>query len=76
MHRLTLINIALSKSSPLCGHTLLEADLRNKYHCMLIGIEDRVGNIEVAHARRTFQSGDILWIVGEDADLSLLRMGI
>ncbi len=76
MHRLTLINIGLSKSSPLCGHTLLEADLRNKYHCMLIGIEDRVGNIEVAHARRTFQSGDILWIVGEDADLSLLRMGI
>ncbi|MCR4921894.1 MAG: cation:proton antiporter [Bacteroidaceae bacterium] len=75
-HRLSLIKLSISESSPLCGKTLVDIDIRNLYHCMVVGIEDRKGNVNVPQAQRQFVSGDILWVVGEDADLSMLKMGI
>lgn len=72
--RLYLINLTLSATSPLCGHTLVDVDFRTKYHCMVVGVEDKEGMLQVTHAQRQFQEGDILWVVGEDADLSLLKM--
>ena len=75
-HRLSLVKLTISEASPLLGHTLVDIDIRGQYHCMAVGIEDRRGNVHVPQAHRPFQAGDILWVVGEDADLSLLRMGI
>ena len=75
-HRLSLEKLTVSASSPLCGKTLAEIDIRNQYHCMAVGIEDRLGNVHVPQAQRPFQASDILWVVGEEADLSMLRMGI
>ncbi len=75
-HRLSLEKLTISEASPLCGKTLIDIDIRNQYHCMAVGIEDHQGNVHVPQAQRPFTSGDILWVVGEDADLSMLRMGI
>ena len=43
---------------------------------MVVGIEDEKGNLQVTQAQRKFQAGESIWIVGEEADLAMLKMGI
>jgi CPA2 family monovalent cation:H+ antiporter-2 len=74
--RLSLISVTIGANSPLLGRTLIEADLRGRYHCMVVGIEEAGGPLQVTQAHRQFRQGDILWVVGEEADLSMLRMGV
>ena len=62
--------------SPLCGKTLVDIDFRRKYNCMVVGIEDEKGNLQVTQAQRKFQAGERIWVVGEEADLAMLKMGI
>ena len=75
-HRLSLVQMRLSEASPICGKTLVDLDIRNRYHCMVVGIEDRRGTMHISQAMRQFQPGDNLWVVGEEADLSMLQMGV
>ena len=73
---LSIIKVGISNLSPLCGKTLVEIDFRTQYHCMVVGIEDENGNLQLAQAQRKFQAGERIWVVGEEADLTLLKMGI
>lgn len=75
-HSLSIVSVSLSESSPLIGKTLQEADFRTKYHCMVVGVEDKNGHLGTIQAKRQFQQGDIVWVVGEEADLSMLEMVI
>lgn len=74
--RLSLISVSIGVNSPLVGRTLVEADLRGRYHCMVVGIEEAGGALQATQAQRPFRQGDILWVVGEEADLSMLKMGV
>lgn len=73
---LSIIQVSISNSSPLCGKTLVDIDFRSRYNCMVVGIEDDKGNLQVTQARRKFQAGERIWVVGEEADLTMLRMGV
>ena len=73
-HDLSIISIRLGDSSPLIGLTLQEADFRLRYHCMVVGVENAEGHLDMVQAKRQFASGDIVWVVGEQADLSMLEM--
>lgn len=73
---LSLIQLHIGPNSPFCNRTLVEMDLRSRYHCMVIGVESTEGEIQMLHSNEPIKSGSLLWIVGEDADLSLLKMGI
>lgn len=73
---LSLIQLHIGPNSPFCNRTLVEMDLRSRYHCMVIGVETTEGEIQMLHSNEPIKSGSLLWIVGEDADLSLLKMGI
>lgn len=73
---LSLIQLRVESNSPLCDRTLVEMDLRSQYHCMVIGVETSDGEIQILHSNEPIKSGSLLWIVGEDADLSLLKMGV
>ena len=75
-HSLSIVSVSLSESSPLIGKTLQEADFRTKYHCMVVGVEDKNGHLGTIQAKRQFQQSDIVWVVGEEADLSMLEMVI
>lgn len=75
-HSLSIVSVSLSESSPLIGKTLQEADFRTKYHCMVVGVEDENGHLGTIQAKRQFQQSDIVWVVGEEADLSMLTMVI
>lgn len=73
---LSIIQVSISNTSPLCGKTLVDIDFRSRYNCMVVGIEDDKGNLQVTQARRKFQAGERIWVVGEEADLTMLRMGV
>ena len=75
-HNLTIISIKLNESSPLIGHTLQDVDFRMRYHCMVVGVENEEGHLGTVQAKRQFQQNDIVWVVGEEADLSMLSMVI
>ena len=74
--RLSIISVPIGANSPLLGRTLIEADLRGRYHCMVVGIEEAGTALQATQAHRQFRQGDTLWVVGEEADLSLLKMGV
>ena len=73
---LSIIQVGISNVSPLCGKTLVDIDFRSRYNCMVVGIEDDKGNLQVTEAQRKFQAGERIWVVGEEADLAMLKMGI
>ena len=75
-HGMSIISIKLSESSPLIGKSLQDIDFRTKYHCMVVGVEEAKGHIGLIQSRRRFAKGDIVWVVGEEADLSMLGMVI
>ena len=75
-HSMSIISIKLSESSPLIGKSLQDVDFRTKYHCMVVGVEEANGHIGLIQSRRRFAKGDIVWVVGEEADLSMLGMVI
>lgn len=75
-HTLSIISVKLSESSPLIGNTLQDVDFRIRYHCMVVGVEDEKGHLGTIQAKRQFSKDDIVWVVGEEADLSMLSMVI
>lgn len=75
-HSMSIISLKLNESSPLIGNTLQDVDFRIRYHCMVVGVEDEKGHLGTIQAKRQFQQGDIVWVVGEEADLSMLTMVI
>ena len=75
-HSLSIISVQLSEASPLIGNTLQDVDFRLRYHCMVVGVEDEKGHLGTTQAKRQFRQGDIVWVVGEEADLSMLEMVI
>ncbi|MBO4550151.1 MAG: TrkA C-terminal domain-containing protein, partial [Bacteroidaceae bacterium] len=75
-HNLSIISVKLGESSPLIGKTLQDVDFRLRYHCMVVGVENEEGHLGTIQAKRQFQENDIVWVVGEEADLSMLSMVI
>ena len=75
-HNLSIISVKLSESSLLIGQTLQDVYFRLRYHCMVVGVENEEGHLGTIQAKRPFQQNDIVWVVGEEADLSMLSMVI
>lgn len=71
---LHITHFKLTSTSAFTGHSLIELNMRAKHNCLVIGVEDAQGRLCKTQPSRPFQEGDILWIVGEEADLSLIRM--
>ena len=67
-----LRSMRISANSPFVGRTLQESAIRNRYNCMVIGIEEGMENLSQVKATYRFQEGDIIWIVGEEDDLDTL----
>ena len=64
-----LRQLIISSKSEFCGKSLIESGIRNKYNCMVVGLEEGQENLTKIAPTRIFQKGDILWIVGEESDL-------
>ena len=64
-----LRQLIISGKSEFCGKSLLESGIRDKYNCMVVGLEEGQENLTKIAPTRTFKKGDILWVVGEESDL-------
>lgn len=54
------------------GKTVVEVDLRNTFHLNIIAIETTAGVLDIIEPSYTFQSGDILYVVGKLDNMELL----
>ena len=64
-----LRQLIISSKSEFCGESLIESGIRDKYNCMVVGLEEGQENLTKIAPSYVFQKGDILWIVGEESDL-------
>ena len=67
-----LRQLIIGQDSPFIGQTLEESGLRNKYGCMVVGLEEGKENLSPFRPERRFAEGDIIWVVGEVGDLERL----
>ena len=66
----------LSDDTPFIGKTLAESGIRDRYGCMVVGVEEGQENLTLVDPQRKFEKGDIIWLVGEEADLEKVRQQI
>ena len=59
----------VSKTSPFIGKTLRDSGIRDKYNCMVVGVDEGQKNLTLITPLRCLQAGDVLWVVGEQGDL-------
>lgn len=65
--------IPVTPDSPFAGKTLPQSGLRDSWHCVLVGVEKTDGDLHSPNVAIPFEDGDILWLVGEQADLERLE---
>ena len=60
-----LRQLIITNDSPFIGKTLSESGIRNKYNCMVVGLEEWEESLVMMPPSRKFEKGDIIWVVGE-----------
>ena len=71
-HEMHLRRFAIREGSMLLGKSLITSELRDRYNCMLVGLEEGHDNLTTVSPTYKFEVGDILWIVGDDIDIRRL----
>ena len=66
---MTLKQLIIDRESVFLGKTLRESGIRDKYHCMIAGVESEDGTLMVPDASVPFKEGDVIWVVGEKDDV-------
>ena len=60
-----LRSMVITTQSNFVGKTLQESGIREKFNCMVVGIEEGEENLSQVKPTYRFQRGDIIWVVGE-----------
>ncbi len=68
-----LRQIRISKDSKFLNKTLGESGIRDKYNCMVVGLEEGKENLSMITPTHKFEEGDVIWVVGEKDDLKELE---
>ena len=73
-HReMKLERIVIDSKSKFLDKTLMESGIRDKYNCMVVGLESGEESLSNVSPYHTFKRGDHLWIVGEESNVALLK---
>ena len=64
-----LRQLIIDADSPFVGKTLRTAGIRDRHHCLVAGVERGDGALHTPSANAPLAEGDVLWIVGEKADV-------
>lgn len=72
--QLVLKKLVIAPNSTLIGKKLMESGIRSDFHCSVIGIEDKDGDLERVGAQHVFTENEVLWILGEYEQVELLRL--
>lgn len=71
-HAMQLKCISVNASSPLCGVSVRDSGVRDRYRCMIVGFEEGKEALGLPTASRRFGDGDLVWLVGEKDSLKKL----
>ena len=72
---MTLRRVVLLDNSPFVGKTIKESGIRGQYQCLVVGVESEGENeLLQPHPMRQLQTGDIIWVVGEEANIKQLEV--
>lgn len=66
---MTLKQFLIDSDSVFLGKTLRESGIRDKYHCLIAGVERGEGALISPDVNVPFQEGDVVWVVGEKEDV-------
>ncbi len=69
---MVLRRLPLEEGSPFSGKALKDSGLRNKHHCLVVGIEKPDGTLHAPSPTQPLEAGNTLWLVGEHKDLEAL----
>jgi CPA2 family monovalent cation:H+ antiporter-2 len=61
--------VPVTGTSAFLGKTISNSGIRNRYHCLVAGVEKEDGLLHTPDVSIPFEEGDILWIVGEKKDV-------
>jgi len=67
-----LHQLMIHSGDPFVGKTLQESGIRDKYNCMIVGVDEGQKNLSPIKPSHILTAGDILWIVGEKTDIDRL----
>ena len=59
----------IEKESPFWHKNIKEAGIRDKYHCLVAGVEREENTLRAPDPNEPFLEGDVVWIVGESTDV-------
>ena len=72
-HEMKLKQFVVAKDSPFVGHSIIECGIRNKYHCLVVGIESAGEDVlRAPQVHMPLKEDDVVWVVGEEDDLNQL----
>ena len=70
-----LQRLVITSDSPFRGKSIQQAGFRQDYHVLVVGLEvDDSSSLETPNLQTPLDEGDVLWVVGEEANLA--RLGI
>ena len=67
--------VPVTGTSPFLGLTIRDAGIREKWHCLVAGVEKVDGALRTPDTHIPFEEGDVLWIVGEKEDVERVMNG-
>ncbi|MBQ0061352.1 MAG: sodium:proton antiporter, partial [Bacteroidales bacterium] len=71
-HEMKLRQFILTEKSEFCGKTIVQSGIRDKYHCMVVGLEQGDETLRAPNPQTALQVGDVLWLVGEVQNIQQL----
>lgn len=72
MREMKLRQLIIGADSPFVGQTLIESRIRDRFSCMVVGLEEGKESLSPYNPNRKFRAGDIIWVVGEQDSLDAL----
>lgn len=68
-----LTQFIVRPDSPFVGKTILNSGIRNRYHCLVVGVESATDDkLHKPDVNTPFRANDVVWLVGEESSLSAL----
>ncbi|WP_321478413.1 cation:proton antiporter [uncultured Bacteroides sp.] len=71
-HTMVLKQLLIDADSFLIGVRLRNSGIREKYRCLIVGVERGGGTLMAPNVDIPFEEGDVLWIVGKDEHIHQL----